>query len=328
LRYSVSPYELLPRGKISELARENPRAGALLKVEFDQGSVGYADIFPWPELGDATLGEQIEFLRNGLLTPLLRNTLEFAFIDSKSRAQGESLWKDLSLPLSHFLITETSQAAPTQASHEELESARAQGFDHFKIKLGSDPRKAAEEVKKISNALGFDARLRLDFNSALTQDGYFTFVNALKGAAINIDYIEDPTPWNHSNPGGFGVPETPFTLAVDREATQAMQASQPTVVVIKPALQDWKYCVRRAKALGIRPIFSSYLDHPVGQMFAAWASATSSPHETCGLLSHLAYEPNEFSERISHRGPRLVPPQNGTGIGFDDLLEKRAWKNV
>jgi O-succinylbenzoate synthase len=323
LRYSISPYELEPRGQISELAQDQMRAGALLKVEFDQGSVGYADIFPWTELGDAPLGEQIKFLKHGLLTPLLKNTIEFAFIDSNARAQGKTLWKDLTVPKSHFLITKAGQA-----NSEELESARAQGFEYFKIKLGSDLRKAVEQVKKISETLGAGAGLRLDFNSALVTESYDKFVSALQGVAIHVDYIEDPTPWNHSGASGFGVPEKPFTLAVDREATQAMQVSPPRVVIIKPALQDWKYCVGRAQALGIRAIFSSYLDHPVGQMFAAWAAATSSSAETCGLLSHLAYQPNEFSEQIAHRGPMLIPPQNGTGIGFDDLLEKRNWKNV
>ncbi len=326
-RFWQSPYELKPRGSLSQLAEGKTRAGALLQLEFKDVGTGYADLFPWTELGDAPLAEQLAYLGRGELTPLLINSLEFGRIDAEARARGRSLWASAEIPLSHYLILDAENPDASR-----LESAKAEGFDHFKAKLPRDPERATRMVEKLSSLLGPSCRLRLDFNSQLTVDSYFEFVARMSASSteFSIDYIEDPTPWTAER--GFGIPETPFTPAVDREASLAISPQNsggycPPVMIIKPALQDWKYCVRRAKEVGIRPIFSSYLDHPVGQAFAAWAASHSSPHEVCGLLSHLAYEPNEFSERLSQSGPRFVPPASGTGIGFDDLLAKRDWRH-
>jgi hypothetical protein len=39
------------------------------------------------------------------------------------------------------------------------------------------------------------------------------------------------------------------------------------------------------------------------------------------------YEPDAFIERIERDSARLLPPR-GTGIGFDDLLEKLRWTSI
>ena len=38
-------------------------------------------------------------------------------------------------------------------------------------------------------------------------------------------------------------------------------------------------------------------------------------------------EENEFSERLGQVGPKFRSP-GGTGLGFDDLLEKLPWKRL
>jgi O-succinylbenzoate synthase len=346
-RIWVSPYELTPRGQISELAQGRVRSGCLIKVEFKDERVGFADLFPWPELGDAPLGEQLKLLARageGGLTPLLVNSLEFARVDALARSEARSLWSEsLEIPLSHYLIRDPAsgeglnlnklKVEPTKELAkelvEELEDARRAGFDHFKLKLPGDPGAAAKIVVSVSRLLTPSCRLRLDFSQALSVASYLDFCRQLTNVTdieLSIDYVEDPTAWISGS--GFGVPESPFTPAVDREATAAILSGYcPPVIVIKPALQDWKYCARRAREVGIRPVFSSYLDHPVGQAFAAWAASQSGPHEVCGLLSHLVYEPHDFSAELAHQGTRLIPPA-GTGIGFDHLLAQRNWRNV
>ena len=44
-------------------------------------------------------------------------------------------------------------------------------------------------------------------------------------------------------------------------------------------------------------------------------------------MTHLLFERNDFSERLQVDGARLVTPQ-GTGIGFDDLLQRVSWKKL
>ena len=49
------------------------REGALLRV-----NDGFADVHPWPTLGDAPLDEQLALLARGELTPLTRASLRCA----------------------------------------------------------------------------------------------------------------------------------------------------------------------------------------------------------------------------------------------------------
>jgi len=72
---------------------------------------------------------------------------------------------------------------------------------------------------------------------------------------------------------------------------------------------------------------TSYMDHPVGQLFAAYVAAKHATSSRCGLVTHVLYEKNAFIEQLGIDGMRLVPPA-GRGIGFDDLLERLPWKKL
>ena len=95
------------------------------------------------------------------------------------------------------------------------------------------------------------------------------------------------------------------------------------VVVVKPALEDVPATTKEI-------VITSYMDHPVGQLFAAYVAATYSagrPPPVAGLATHILFESDPFIERMQLDGARLVPPP-GTGIGFDDLLESLPWKKL
>jgi len=47
----------------------------------------------------------------------------------------------------------------------------------------------------------------------------------------------------------------------------------------------------------------------------------------CGLLTHALYENDSFIERMRSAGPLLIAPA-GTGIGFDDLIERLPWERL
>jgi len=91
------------------------------------------------------------------------------------------------------------------------------------------------------------------------------------------------------------------------------------VLVVKPAIQDIPQTNKEV-------VITSYMDHPVGQFGAAYFAAKFPSHR-CGLFTHVLYERNEFIEAIRSDGARLLPPQ-GTGVGFDELLEKLPWKKL
>src|SRR5260221_7143857 len=79
----VYRYELIPRVRLNARAGEGARRGALLNADG-----GYADIHPWPELGDASLDEQLALLSTGETTALTAQSLRAGAADAPPRRGG------------------------------------------------------------------------------------------------------------------------------------------------------------------------------------------------------------------------------------------------
>jgi O-succinylbenzoate synthase len=327
VRIFYSPYELKPRTSLSSRVSAEARPGALLKIEHDDLGVGYADLFPWPELGDQPLSDQLAMLQSGLFTSLSRNSFVFTRADARARSEKKSLWEGLTIPKSHKLMTD----AASLLTDDTLERTLSEGFDRIKIKLGREPKSEAKQINQIAKALNGKAKLRLDFNSSLTKSDWQTFCETLSAEAVNaIDFIEDPIEWDAKE--GFGPSPRQLKLAVDRSSDTVIDSTTcPDVIIIKPAVSDVASSLVKAKNWHKRIVFTSYLDHPVGQLWAAWSAANAAketPIDICGLLSQEAYEPNPFQALLKTQGPSLALPQ-GTGIGWDDELESFCeWKEL
>ena len=171
------------------------------------------------------------------------------------------------------------------------------GFDTIKIK-GLQP-------------VPPDVRVRIDFNATLTAEEFL----ALE-LPPNVEFAEDPCPYD---PEVWSRLRERIRLAYDRPATSNQQpATQFDVLIHKPALQDWP---NHAGEI----VVTSYMDHPIGQLFAAYVAATHEVSDRCGLMTHVLYESDPFIERMRADGARLLPAE-GTGVGFDDLLARLPWR--
>ena len=84
-RVKIHLYTLTPRGAPNSRTTGSARTGALLRVEFADEEIGYADCFPWPELGDAPLSAQLNSIKTGYLTPVTARSLYFASKDAQAR---------------------------------------------------------------------------------------------------------------------------------------------------------------------------------------------------------------------------------------------------
>ena len=156
-------------------------------------------------------------------------------------------------------------------------------------------------------------RLRIDFNATLTPDEFERIAKTLPRE--RIDFIEDPCPYDAAVWCDLRA-RTGLRLALDRETgTEAVD-----VIVAKPAVQE----MPRSDA---EIVVTSYMDHPIGQLCAAYAAASAHITTTCGLVTHVLYESEAFIEQMQLDGPRLVPPA-GTGFGFDDLLGALNWRTL
>jgi O-succinylbenzoate synthase len=262
-------YELVPRARLSAVAATGPRLGALIRV-----SDGFADVHPWPELGDAPLDEQLARLGRGETTPLTRRSLWFASVWKRDLFDG------LTIPRSHW---------PAAAGEVP------EGFDTVKVKMpgGTLPERCW---------------LRLDFNASIDAATFAALAPTLPRE--RIDFVEDPCPYDAPTWRALRS-QTRLHFALDRAvATEAVD-----VLVVKPAVQD-------VPDAGIPIIITSYMDHPIGQLHAAYVAANATPDATCGLVTHVLFEPDAFIERMRIEDARLVPPD------FTDLLEALPWKRL
>jgi O-succinylbenzoate synthase len=171
------------------------REGALLRA-----GDGFADVHPWPELGDAPLDEQLALLARGETTALTRASLRLADLDRDARRRGVSLFEGLTIPLSHW----PGNDPPV-------------GFDTVKIKSVVD---VPEQV-----------RIRIDFNARLTAEEFLQIAKTLPRE--RIDFIEDPCAYDEALWRELRE-RTGLRLALDRFEGEA------DVLVHKPALRtEW-----------------------------------------------------------------------------------------
>lgn len=297
MRLWVHRYTLMPRRRLSAIARAGAREGALLRVDD-----GFADVHPWPELGDAPLDEQLALLARGEMTPLTRASLRLAALDGDARRRGVSLFESLTIPKSHWPGNEPPA-----------------GFDTVKIK-------GVMEVPA-------NVRIRIDFNATLAPEELLRIAEALPKE--RIDFIEDPCLYDAATWQSLRE-RTGLKLAYDRPTTDLATTDLATtdlpttdhgppttgfdVLIHKPAVQsEWREHPE--------VVVTSYMDHPIGQYGAAYIAATHRTNSRCGLFTHVLYEPDAFVERVSSDGARLRPPR-GTGVGFDDLLEQLSWTSI
>lgn len=320
MRIWTAPYTLSSKTDSGLGVGAAVRMGALLKIENRQGGFGYADLHPWPELGDANLREHLSALRDGKPLSLGARSLALAELDWNARVQRKNAFEGLRVPSSHRLI-----GSVAVISRDFLTQAATDGFTTLKIKIGRDVSAETRALQAHAGELA-KFRLRLDANGAFSMMSFLGFLKNLPSELLSaLEFIEDPVPLSAWS---VVASSTTVPLAIDRVVDPG--GLKAGWIIVKPAVQDVEIALAWAKGNGVRVCFTSYLDHPIGQASAALIAAQTFAREPelvgiCGLNSHLAFEPNEFSEMLGSSGPEFTPPQ-GTGIGFDEVLEKQDWR--
>src|SRR5204863_10069578 len=170
---------------------------------------------------------------------------------------------------------------------------------------GSDPPEGYDtvKVKMPGGILPPSHRLRLDFNASVDAATFAALAPALPREWI--DFVEHPCPYDAAT--WRALHDLGFRLALDRSgapASRRLARRRPAavdVLVVKPAVED-------VPQADIPIIITSYMDHPLGQLHAAYVAATTTPDATCGLVTHVLFESDPFIERMRIDDARLVPP--------------------
>ncbi len=325
IKFWTAKYELVPWGNLGANAGSKPRVGALFKVLWPNGNIGYSDIFPWPELGDAPLQDQLKDLARSQLSPLIEQSIWLAKKDAALRKVSRNAFVGAPKIKHHYLISDYTKF--TEAHMAELRSA---GYSTLKIKVG---RSIDEEGKFISRQIRQNpVTVRLDFNAQAGMPEFEKLFSHLGAAEkARVEFVEDPFPWNLET---WTEAAKIAPLALDNEYDKVQwdqfRTKPPfSVVILKPARQDIDRALGWVNKFALKMVVTSAMDHPVGVAHACNLAAELKkfyPNTLldCGCLTLKTYRPNEFSSRIQVAGPYIkdIP---GIGIGFDDLLEKAQW---
>lgn len=319
-------YKLRPMGNWSNPQSGHSGEGALLKIEFPDGRVGYSDLHPWPSLGDEPIEQQIQLLKKGRITPLAEQSIWFANRDSQVRLQKKNALTDLTKVKNHYFVPGSYHTSDTT-----LDEVKTAGFTILKIKVGVDLENEINWLNRITKKYHF--RYRLDFGSKLDYHSYARYMSFFEPDTLKrIEFVEDPCPYDRER---WSELKKIVPLAVDREFEAVGWEGETKdlpfgIVILKPAVQDVEKIHSLCMKHRLQLVVTSYLDHPVGVIHAAWIAGELKKKTPlmlldCGLMSFPAYAYSDWVSLVKIHGPFIFEAM-GVGIGFDYLLEKAEWK--
>lgn len=296
-------YELCTAGALNSTTTRKAYEGALVRA-----GAGYGCLHTWPELGDPTLKECLKDLGGARETPIVRRTLDCIWADGRARVEKRSLFDGLKVPESHATLPMLNEMVLCEAVEK--------GFTHVKVKGGKG---GGQDMCRVRSMIRLFPGLkwRIDFNERGEAGELLEELSSWsEQEKAAIDFLEDPVPYFGEDWGRI-VSESGLEMALDRQLES--DRGDAAVRVVKPAIQEM--------TSGGRVVVTSYMDHPLGQTFAAWEAARAGVTEICGLQTHELFEKNEFVEALGNATPEFKIP-NGNGLGFDDLLESLPWTKL
>ncbi|KYG63276.1 hypothetical protein AZI85_04385 [Bdellovibrio bacteriovorus] len=326
IQISYSPYSLQPLQALNAVAGAGAREGVLLKIEWADGLKGYADLHPWPELGDLTLEEQLSNLRRGKMSAQIEQCFWLARRDAQARKDGKSLFDAGEKLKNNFLLSDFSAVKPGF-----LDELKKEGFTTLKIKVG---RNLQEEAELLTHIAAAGLKIRLDFNAVATWQIFERFMGSLPATVKpSIEYVEDPFPFDVA---AWSEAKKLVKIAVDNQYDKVpwekLQKAPFDVIVIKPAKIDVDKAISQCKQWNLKATVTSYMDHAVGIAHAAAvAMELKKLHGEmileAGCLTHRQFKMDTFSAELNTQGPYLLKVK-GHGIGFDKLLEGVPWHQL
>lgn len=328
IKFWYHKYQLNPILPVRANVQLRPRDGALLKVRWANGWVGYADLFPWPEFGDASIEDQLYALAKAQVSQIAEQSIWLAKRDAQLRFKQKNAFDGASKLRNHFLIPDHGRCTDTQ-----IKEIRNAGFETVKIKVGSDLDADLHFVQKIIRQ--HPLNVRLDFNSKLKFQEFENFIKQFTSHDMKkIEFIEDPCPWDFvAWYEASKMAPIALDFEYDRVNWGALDPTPFKYVILKPSRNDVDLTVQRAQAHKLKIVVTSSMDHPVGVMHSLSVAADlKRDHpdllcDTIGCLSLSVYRSNEFNREIKTQGPFILSTI-GSGIGFDSILERLEWTEI
>ena len=184
-------------------------------IHADDGSVGYGEAPPTVAItGDTNesiiasiqlmekslLGadlDQFDRIMESINSSCIRSTsakaaVDMAVYDLKAKSCGKPLYQYLG-GYRNFVETDlTISINEPDEMREDAVSAKEQGFNALKLKVGIDPSKDILRVEAIRKAVGPQIKLRLDANQGWTPKEAVRVIRTLEENGMDIELVEQP----------------------------------------------------------------------------------------------------------------------------------------
>jgi len=250
--------------------------------------------------------------------------IELALLDLTTRLAGRPLHQLLGarrarpVPCNATLVAGRPEAVAADAVrwHER-------GFRTFKLKVGVEDEE--QQVHAVREALGPDARMRLDANGAWSRVRAIAMLKALE--PVGIELVEQPSPTLEDLAAVRRRVAIPIaadeSVASADDARRAVAAEACDVVTVKVAKVGGIAAAREVAQL-VPVYLSSALDGPVGIAAAAHLAQVLPPSSFETGLAHGLATTELFADRVAERecelddGLLALPPGPGLGVEIDE----------
>lgn len=312
------------------------RHGLLVRLDTEQGPVGWSDAAPLPGFSPETLDDVVEYARaagpgwtgtdipesgddfsqsvSALSTTdecpaSLKFAAESAVVELLAATRRTSIAAVIGTPRStvslNALITDPGNEGRAQAAR-----LRERGYRAVKVKVGRKPvEEEVEWLRAIREALGDRIALRADANRAWSLTQAVAFAEAAQN--LEIEYVEEPL----RDPARLSklAARSDLPVALDETTREVgpsvLRGEVPVVaVVLKPTLLGGLRATRRwsheARANDVTPVISGAYESGIGlrTLVALAATGTDAP---AGLSTYDRLAADVMPSRLPLGGPSV-----------------------
>jgi o-succinylbenzoate synthase len=297
---------------------------ALLRIEDDDGAVGYGEAAPLTLYDGVTMDEVVAALlrdsSDGPGPPQAHAAEEMARLDLEAVRAGRAVGE----PGADAIVVNRTLAGgpPAEVAERAAEGVR-EGYSCFKLKVGLPDDE--ERVAAVREAVGSWPALRVDANGAWSADDAVAAIGRL--APYDLQLVEQPCATLGEMAEVRRAVEVPVaadeSVATPADVRAAAAGGACDIVNVKLAPSGGftaaREAIREATAHGLGAFLSSTLDGPWGIAAALQLAAAERIQLACGLATLELFDATlALAIPPPSDGLLVVPQGPGLGLAIDD----------
>ncbi|MBO8127046.1 MAG: dipeptide epimerase [Firmicutes bacterium] len=278
----------------------------LVSVELENGVVGYGEGAPFVYVTGETQQTAIktieaaksivegkdvtqyraiaeELARTFRVQTAARMAMEMAILDALTKSWGIPMYQFFGGVSDQVETDMTIPIVPAKEAYEKAKHWAEQGFNHLKIKVGTDLEADVERVEAIAEAAP-SCHLKVDANQGYSPKQALEFLSELEKRDIAIELLEQPVPHWDLKGMKFVTQNSGVPIAADESVFSSRDALR---VALEGAADIINIKLAKASILdvvNIHAICQSYgLGLMVGCMIESRLALSMAVHMTAGL---------------------------------------------